>query len=218
MWDVRMIVQSEFTDIINNPLFGILGIIIGLTSITLAIILYYKGKKEKKPVYELSSYNVVGDLNKYGPLEISYAGQKIDNVTMTKLKFWNEGRETIHFTDIAKADPITLSIKPNNKILDTSLVESKNPANEFSFNLEENDSRIKLIFDYLDNNDGGTVRILHTGLSNEDFKLSGSIKGAGRVKEKKKPRLDPNYLIMAIGAFLSGVVIGVITEIIIGFL
>ncbi len=213
-----MIVQSEFTDMINNPLFGILGIIIGLTSITIAILFYYKGKKEKKPIYELSSYNVVSDLNKYGPLEISYSGQKIDNLTITKLKFWNEGRETIHFTDIAKADPITLSIKRNNKILETSLVEMKNPANEFSSNLDENNSRIRLTFDYLDKNEGGTIKILHTGLSSEDFELSGSIKGAGRVKAKRKPRLNFGYLIITIVGFLIGVLLPAISEIIISFL
>lgn len=202
-----MILQSEIEqilqDIVTNPLFGILGFLFAIISITLAILFYYKNKREKKPRYEIASENVVQDLSDFRSLEIFYDKQPIKNLTVTNVKFTNEGKMTIHKTDIASADPIIIKIDEKFQILEAEVVEEFNKANQFSIDFDLEKSLIKLSFDYLDQKEGGKVKIIHTGNDSNDFTISGSIKGAGKVKEKEKPYFFPFLLSFVLGTIMA---------------
>lgn len=183
-----MISLSELADwLATNPWFGILGFIAGVIGIILTI----RSKKEKLPLFAIRSNNIIRDLaSRFEPLQVLYSRQRVENLTVTKLAFWNGGRETINNQDIASIDPLAVYVKSGYKILDTKVLYSKNPANQFSFTTADDKSHIKLNFEYLDKNEGGVIQLLHTGKSSDDIEVRGTIKGAGKPINKSVRKIQ----------------------------
>lgn len=164
---------------------------IAVLSVALAVIFYVKGKKAKRPCYAMRSINLVRDLvGKVEALEMFYSGQRIENLTVTKIAFWNGGRETIYRQDIASAEPLIIQAKEGCKILDAKIIYEKNPANQFSINICGSQSTVELQFDYLDKDEGVIIQVIHTGKSSKDIEITGIIKGAGRPVYKHVPTLS----------------------------
>ncbi|MGB8217597.1 MAG: hypothetical protein WCE94_09895 [Candidatus Methanoperedens sp.] len=177
---------SQFIDgLATNPWLIIIGFIITIISLLLAVIFYIKGKKVKLPYYAVNSHNIVRDLvSRIDDLDILYHGEPIENLTATKIAFWNAGNDTINGQDIARADPLTVIANEGYKILDAKIVSVINTANQFSITSPAGERSININFDYLDQNEGAIIQLLHTGKSGKDIEIHGRIKGFGKPKLK----------------------------------
>ncbi len=91
-----MDVWSKLKDWLKeNPWWGALGFLIGVTSIIVAIILFMMGRYTKEPTYAIQSTNLIQDFTShFEALEVSYAGERVSNLTATKVAFWNNGKAT----------------------------------------------------------------------------------------------------------------------------
>lgn len=169
----------------TNPWLSIISFVIAVMGVALAIVFYIKGKRAKLPYYAIRSANIVSDFGSWmKPLEMRYSSQLIENLTVTKMAFWNAGRDTIDHQDIARADPLTLHVKESYKILDAKILSEKTPANKFSITTSPDQSSLALEFDYIDKDEGAVIQLIHTGKSGEDIDFGGSIKGAGKPIRK----------------------------------
>lgn len=169
----------------TNPWLSIISFVIAVMGVALAIVFYIKGKRVKLPYYAIRSANIVSDFGSWmKPLEMRYSSQLIENLTVTKMAFWNAGRDTIDHQDIARADPLTLHVKESYKILDAKILSEKTPANKFSITTSPDQSSLTLEFDYIDKDEGAVIQLIHTGKSGEDIDFGGSIKGAGKPIRK----------------------------------
>lgn len=192
----------DYIEYINNfPYNNLIALGIGSIGIFLAIIFYFKALKNKKPVYAIRSFNIIKDfVSGIEKLEILFSGQKIQNLTASKIIFFNKGKETINGADISSADPLRIEVGNNIKILSFSVLESK-PANNFLLTLEEDGSSVLVNFDYIDFEEGVLFKILHTGKSSSDLKFVGSMKGAKSLKkinplaveESKLQKINPAF-------------------------
>lgn len=150
------------------------------------IYFYIKGREEKVPCYLLRSTNLFQDLNKkFDALKVSYNEEKIDNLTVSTLFFWNSGRKTIRDIDIAQNDPLVLKVKDGYKILNVKILNSSTNKNNYRITLSPDSVSAKLLFDYIDKDEGMIVQTTHTGNSSHDLKLSGTIIGAKKLNNKK---------------------------------
>lgn len=172
----------------TNPWWGFIGCIFAVVALIGMFVLYIKGKKIKLPYYIIRSINIVKDYaSRIESLELLYSGQKIENLTITKIAFWNGGRDTIDKSDIAPADPLAIRIKGDAKILDTRIIFEKNPANKFSIILSTDQTYVTSNFDFIDKDEGVVIELIHTGKSNKDIEFTGTIKGAGNIMERFYP-------------------------------
>ena len=205
------ITNSQATDWFSAnwiTLLGLLGLTIGVIGVLLAIVFYYKPRKVKRPRYALSSLNLVSDFaSRLDPLEINYAGERVENITVTKAAFWNDGSDTINGSDVPTADPISFGISDAFKILDSKLVYAKNPSNKINI-APVGQSAVNMNFEYLDKNDGAILRIVHTGKSSADIKIGGTIKGVGKPEAQVPEKWAERFLyIETFFLFLSTVLI-----------
>ena len=170
----------------TNPWFAIASFIIAVSSVLLAIALFIKGRRVKLPRYAIRSSNIFKDLvSKVGILDVRYGDEQIENLTVSKVAFWNAGRETIHWQDVADADLLRLQATGGYKILSATILHQKNPANKFRIKKKDSDGSIVwLIFDYIDKGEGVVLQLFHTGASSEDIRFYGTIKGFGKPVEK----------------------------------
>lgn len=165
----------------ENPWISVLSLFLALLGIVLAIIFFIRGRRTKEPRYTIRSTNLMRDFtSRLEALEMTYAGERISNLTATKLAFWNNGKDTINGSDIAAADPLMVKVNDGYKILDSSVLYAKNAANQFSINHSDDGLHVLIQFDYIDADEGGVIQLLHTGKSSDDIEVCGTIKGAGK--------------------------------------
>lgn len=172
--------------IVQHPLFGITSFIIGLLGVVLAYVFYRLGRKSKNPCWDLTSYNLISGFSKKLPqLDIKYSGQPVENLTISRLRFWNAGLETIDVSDIADAAP--LKIVPNNAItlLDVKLLVENSESSRFLISTAPDQSAAFLNFDFVDKGEGCVIQVIHTGKTSEDIRFSGTIKGAGNIENRE---------------------------------
>ena len=156
----------------------------------LTIVLYFKGRRVKRPVYAIHSAHLIRNISdRVNLLEVRYAGEVIPNLTSSRIAFWNQGKETIERDEIAEGDPLTIKAIPGLKILDAKIVRSVNTANRCEVYM--NGSAVAINFDFLDFDEGAIVQVLHTGNSSSDLTVTGTIKGAGRIRERRSFRKPP---------------------------
>lgn len=65
------------------------------------------------------------NVQKIDTVNILYAGNKVDNLSITKIAFWNDGKETINNSDVAQNNPIRLIIDKDLYFLDAEIIYQK---------------------------------------------------------------------------------------------
>jgi hypothetical protein len=112
-----------------------------------------------------------------------YGGQPVKNLTVTKLLFWNAGRETITGADVARADPLGIHVS-DCEILDAKILRAKNPVNCFKLDWAGDPSFAELRFDYVDRDEGVVIQVLHTAKTGRDVRLVGTVMGVGAPRRR----------------------------------
>jgi hypothetical protein len=189
--------------VVAGVVIGLIAVVIGL----IALVLYLKDRKVKKPRYEVRSYNIIRDFEaKTVPLDISYLGKDVGNVTISKVLFWNAGNETIKWEDVASAEPISISVVGGYTILYAKTIGVKNTANKIEEPERRGEASVVVKFEYLDKDDGAVVQLVHTGNSSEDIQVAGTIKGIGkrpesmmRTRQRRKIGIVVTLLILFVG-------------------
>jgi hypothetical protein len=120
-------------------------------------------------------------------LEIQYGGQKIENLTVSKIVFWNNGNETIDRGDLAIHPYIWPRIEGTN-ILDVKVITTSTVGNRFESIMLPDRRFIALSFDYLDAQQGAVIQVIHTGVSIAPLMIDGEVKGVKRIEYKTKRR------------------------------
>lgn len=179
--------------ITKNPAFPIATFIIGILVRTY---FYYKSKKTKVLKYVLKSYNLVKDhTSKFTDLNIKYKNEDVKNFTVTKMIFWNAGKETLDGKDITTAEPLTLKIKDGFRFLEVSILKANNEASQISISPIQNNNTINIAYDYLDNLDGAVINIIHDATKSDDIEFSGKIKGLKKIVKTSFPKAPDSVLI-----------------------
>lgn len=175
-------------DVIFNYTVGIIGTILGIIGIVLAV----KSIKKKEPTYSIKSVNVISDYaTKFENLTVAYKDEKVENFTVSKILFFNRGRETITKEDVDTISPLKISSETCN-ILDASILQVNKVSNNFKIDLDRENNHIFITFDYLDKNQGVVIQIVHNGLSSDDLLIEGDIKGVQKLVQSSPESLEKN--------------------------
>lgn len=163
-----------------NLLIGILSLIIALVTLYVSYHLFNKGTKEKKPSYTIMTRGIIRNApDEFADLKIIYRTEEISRFSESRVAFWNGGKETIFRKDISENDKIAISPEEGYQILGAELVYQLNTANNFA--VQFINGKVYIDFDYIDNGEGCTIQIFHTGKTSWSLSVSGSIIGAGKI-------------------------------------
>ena len=153
-----------------------------IASLVYAIICQHRNKERKEFSYCLKSNILIKKKkSKFEKLYISYADQAIDNLCVSRISIWNSGNKTLTNSDMVESKEITLSMQGENKVLDEELIAVSEETNKFSIT-KIDDHTVKIIFDYVEPQDGVVMQIIHTG-TEQDVLIDCKIKGGKPVKE-----------------------------------
>lgn len=174
--------QSFYSWLEETGWLNIISFLVGIAGIILAFVFYVKGKKEKCPVINSQMISIVNPgLTKLKNLEISFAKVPINSLSLSKLAFWNAGKESIRKSDIAAANPILLKVNDDVTIYDFE-ISYQTPSNNFrAIRIDEH--TIQIDFDFIDYNDGVVLKVFHNGFSGNQMKVQGRIIGAKQISQ-----------------------------------
>lgn len=174
---MREMVESLST----NPVVTLGSFILAVLGIILAIVFYIRSQKNKTPCFEGSSNTLIEGLHKsLDGLEIHYKGQSQERITVTKIVFWNAGKDTIDSSDLVELDQLRVATPKSIDILDIKIIDVSSSSNSVSLGNATEDETTKsypLKFEYLDNEDYFVIQIIHNGSCEEYFHIAGKIKG-----------------------------------------
>ena len=175
-----------FTELFNsNPLLNAISLFLAILGIIFSTFFYLKSKKIRMPIYVLRTVNLVREnVQKIDTVNILYSGNKVNNLSITKMAFWNDGKETINNSDVAQNNPIRLTIDKGCIFLDAEIIYQKNPSNGFDILISNDNKYIDITFDYFDFEEGIVLQVFHTGNESDDITLVGQIKSVKKIQRK----------------------------------
>lgn len=171
--------MDELREFIQHPVLTVLSLAIGV----LGVILTMRSMRAKRPTWSIHSHNLINASAAALPqLDIRYGDHKAENLTVSRIAFWNSGAETIGGEDIAEADPLRVVASGRVELLDVGVIKANSPANRFAVTKMEDGKAVKLVFDFLDRRHGAVIQAIHTGISSEDLHVEGTVKGTRRIR------------------------------------
>lgn len=174
----------------NNNAINLISLGLAVLGVFSSVFFYYKSRKKRIPFYTSRTTRLIRDsLNVIDGLAVFYDNKQLSALSITKVAFWNAGRETISSSDISGKDTLRLEIDDKYEFLSCDILSQSKEANSFNLQITEDRKTILLKFDYIDYREGVVMRIRHTGSSSEDIKIKGSIKAAPMIQRKRGVRL-----------------------------
>jgi hypothetical protein len=172
--------MSQIIGIIKNP---IVTLLIGLIA---TIIAYKKGQSNRRPLWDMRTFNLISNFNsKLSKVEVLYDKGKVQNLSISRLIFWNEGKREIVNSDISKMDRLRIVTQSKDiRILDAEVLALNASGSTFNINLDIENNEVTLDFDYLNTGKGAVIQIIHAGVYANDLMLKGEIIGVNKIKRR----------------------------------
>jgi|WetSurMetagenome_2_1015567.scaffolds.fasta_scaffold167094_2 hypothetical protein len=198
----------------NNYVINIIFIILALIGYILSIVFYLRSRKIKKPCYKFAKSELIQSyVNSIEGLEIFFDNNKIDNLSLTSLAFWNEGNEVINGADVAIKNKLKVIANEDVSILTTKLDIIENPSNNFTINFSKEEKIVLIDFDFVGQYEGIILKLYHSGDTKTPFRFEGEIKGVKIIQKDylSTPiyvkKLYIMYLLYILPIMLSGILV-----------
>ena len=150
------------------------------------------GRAERVPCYISYNEELIGDNSILAPdVEIKHLGRSLPRVTLTRVVFWNAGREPIRPDDLLQDDPIAIRLPRGSSLIRASVRRAAPAAAGFFVQPEtirNGETLVHLRFAFLDRGHHAVIDILHTGGVNEEVKISGTVIGVpAGIRHRRAP-------------------------------
>lgn len=207
-------------ELMNNPYTLLILSVCTVFSVIYAIYAGIKSKEKKEISYISNTYKIVrAGKNIIPEIQISYRGQAIEDLTVTRFAIWNSGNRLLNSNDTVDIKPLSIiSNDDGPDILDASIIKQSEVSNKFTVN-KKNSHFVELKFDYMDRKDGIILQILHTG-DIHDISFTGLIKGGKKLKNAENNILliKNKKIIKTISILLIGIEMLLVLTVMLAFI
>ena len=116
----------------------------------LALIVAVKSRRTKKPSWSIRSVNLIyGTPAPSDALEILYGGVRVNNLTVSKILFWNKGSDTIRGDDLVPLDPLRIQANEGTVLLRTNLLATTCEPGNLNIHVEGDQESATLAPDFV---------------------------------------------------------------------
>lgn len=159
---------------------SLLSAFVGIASIPIAFLLARRGRQRPKLRYVIDSEVIVspedGLLNR--GLSMSFAGTTIDKLSKTTIAIWGQRGDTVRGIDIVADDALRVKLGDDDAVLQARVIARSRRQNKVEAIPDPKiPFCVEIIFDFLDQNDGAIIEILHKESKQKPI-LLGTIRGA----------------------------------------
>ena len=190
--------EATLGSIASNPLVTLASFALAIFGIIIAVIFYFRSQKNKTPCFEKKSNTIIEGLHKsLDGLQVQYKGTVQERITVTKVVFWNDGKETIDRADLVEMDPLRIEVPNSIDVLDIQVINTSSDSNSVAIGeviSTENVITYPMSFEYLDQDEYFVVQIIHNGASQEQFEIQGKIKGVKSLEKITGARVQSSLI------------------------
>jgi hypothetical protein len=158
--------DSLLTTVIIPVIIGvsltILGWVLGLGS---SYFFYQRSKRLKQPTWVIQGDHLIrgGAGLRLPKFDMRYDGSPVQNLTVSKIWLWNNGREPIRKEDIPPRDPLRIEPVGHTRLLDVEVLGTSHNWVSFSCVPLADHGNVQIQFEFLDQSQGGALQVVHTG-------------------------------------------------------
>ncbi len=191
-----------------------IGTMVGFVGIVVGLIVAYSFKARSRIATQINTLQIVGH-NSVLPkdIEFLFRGNKVPNVTMSRIAIWNMGNTIIKGDQIVDSDPLRIITSDDSTILDVQILARTRQVNAFVCIAEQQKcNEVECRFDYLDPDDGALIQLIHTG--NDKVEVRGTLRGIPKGvsvvgnpykdTEPQQPKLSPRSSKILALVFIAG--------------
>lgn len=180
--------DSIITFFQGNPAFNLFTFILAVFGILFGIYSYFKNRRTKAPTCIVRTIRLITEnVKKIDSIEILCAGEKIENLSVSKIAIWNSGKEAIIQNDWATKEPLVIKLDKKYQILDAKILFQKDITNNFSLTIDNDEKSIIINHEYFAFEQGIIIELVHTGKSSHDIAIEGKLKTSTKIVRKKYP-------------------------------
>ena len=141
------------------------GMLLTLIALTATFYFYRKSKAKGSLVCQWDGLTVVdtGSPDGLDKVHIYFGDRKIERLSISEIILWNAGDKTIRKGDLTETDPLTISFDDGSEILEAEIVQKTRPPILPSLSIDSEKRNLKYDFAFLEQDDGFTIRVAHTG-------------------------------------------------------
>jgi hypothetical protein len=155
----------------------------------IGIILFFRSIKKPVPSYAVHPLRVriVDKAQQTIPgLQVLHDGVSLDaqNVTCATLYFWNDGRTTIHQSDVLI--PYSIDLDKSAQLLECLTINVTREVCGFRIFRETTGNQSSVNFSIIEPQDGVQVQLIYAGEPNATIEVSGTCEGANEPKRNDK--------------------------------
>lgn len=162
--------------LMNNPYAWAILSVIAIIGFVLSIVFYFKGKEKKELSYFQDTKSLIyKKRSNIDKLLVTYNGESVESLCTSVFTIWNSGNRTLNKADMVDTKELTVSARNDCRILDYGIVKCSEDTNDFVLQVI-NEQEVKILFDYIDRNEGVKIQLIHTGTKN-DLDIGCKIKG-----------------------------------------
>ena len=144
----------------TDTLVGITGVVASLFFGILSLVFYFKAKSVRLPSFVY--VHVLMQTRAHPEITISFRGEKIDNLSQSRILFLNRGKKEIRAQDKPQSGFPKVVFPNGTRILSVSVPATSSP--DIAFRAEKTtDTTLEIGYDYLNKDDGGIVEVLFDG-------------------------------------------------------
>lgn len=189
-------------------------LILTTAGLLLAVVLFIRSRERPRPRYQHGGVILV-DENIPSDLSISFKGETVPRVMLSRLVVWNDGRATLDGGDVADRDPLRIEVA-DGVVLHAEVETRTRDVNGVAVSFDDGAPSLLLEFDFLDPQDGAVISVLHTGPHWYAIRVAGTIKGigkgieyAGRMETPGEPSLPGTRVVPRTGFILGLLMVGI---------
>lgn len=147
-----------------------LGVLIGIAGIVIGVVTAYVFYRKSKLTARIATKQLfvpIFDDSSLLPsdLKLIFRGKEIQNLSLCMVAIWNSGNTTIDGDRITTIDPLRIVTPRGSQILDVEILKFTDKVNTFMLSSRGSDypNEVRCAFDFLEPNDGVTIKILYNG-------------------------------------------------------
>jgi hypothetical protein len=172
------------SELVASPLWAVITLAVPLAiGVFFSWLFYWWSKRDREPCYAIRNMLVLEEYREKVTIHYHGHGEDFKNLSHTYVAFWNNGSATIEKSAIVKDDQIRVVYPAGVAIVDSHIVQTSRDVIQFSCTVTKEKNTAILSFEFLDEDDGAVIGLLHTGSLDADAQVLGTIKGAKHLKQ-----------------------------------
>ncbi len=167
----------------RHPLLGLWGLIVGVASLVVSVVLFFESQKERAICYTVSaSPTTIVRAGQSSDLRVHFKDKELtSDVSSIQILVWNNGKESVKRENILS--PVSLALSPRDAILEARVKKTTRGLVGFQIDGANAPSGIlALSWNILEAGDGALLEVIYTGTSVQ-VGIDGAVEGKLPIRQ-----------------------------------